>query len=122
MHRFIPGSRVPLLVATFVFLSALPRASGQSNPATSSQAKQDEPQLRLKVASNLVVVRVVVRDAQGKPVENLKKEDFKLFDRGKEQQISHFEEQRSGADSASKPAAAQAAAPVSLTLRSGSAP
>jgi VWFA-related protein len=36
------------------------------------------------------VVRVVVRDAQDKPVENLKKEDFKLFDRGKEQSIAQF--------------------------------
>ena len=45
----------------------------------------------LKVASNVVLVRVVVRDTQGKPVENLKKEDFKIFDRGKEQTITQFE-------------------------------
>ena len=32
----------------------------------------------LEVTSNLVVVR----DAQNNPVENLKKEDFKLFDPG----------------------------------------
>ena len=44
----------------------------------------------MKVTSNLVVVRVMVRDAQNKPVENLKKEDFKLFDRGKQQSISQF--------------------------------
>jgi hypothetical protein len=37
-----------------------------------------------------VVVRVVVRDAQNKPVENLKQEDFKLFDRGKQQSITQF--------------------------------
>jgi len=47
----------------------------------------------LKVESNLVVVRVVVRDAQGVPVKGLKKEDFKLFDRGKEQSIAQFEEE-----------------------------
>jgi VWFA-related protein len=36
-------------------------------------------------------VRVVVRDANGKPVAGLQKEDFKLLDRGKEQSISQFE-------------------------------
>ena len=45
----------------------------------------------LKVASNIVLVRVVVRDAQGNPVEGLRKEDFKIFDRGKEQTITQFE-------------------------------
>ena len=34
------------------------------------------PATRLKVTSNLVVVRVVVRDGQGKPVKGLRKEDF----------------------------------------------
>jgi VWFA-related protein len=38
-----------------------------------------------------VLVRVVVRDAEGKPVEGLRKEDFKVLDRGKEQSISQFE-------------------------------
>ncbi len=38
-----------------------------------------------------MVVRVVVRDAQGKPVKGLRKEDFRLFDSGKEQPIVQFE-------------------------------
>ena len=33
----------------------------------------------------------MVRDTQGKPLENLKKSDFKLFDRGREQSITQFE-------------------------------
>ena len=48
------------------------------------------PATRLKVTSNLVVVRVVVRDAKGKPVKDLRKEDFKLFDSGKEQPIAQL--------------------------------
>lgn len=51
---------------------------------------QDEAQFRLRVESNLVIVRVVVRDSQGRPVENLRKEDFRLLDDGKEQTISQF--------------------------------
>jgi hypothetical protein len=40
-----------------------------------------------KVRVNLVLVRVVVRDAQGKVVGNLKREDFQLFDSRKAQTI-----------------------------------
>lgn len=38
-----------------------------------------------------MVVRVVVRDSDGKPVDGLQKEDFKVLDQGKEQSISQFE-------------------------------
>jgi VWFA-related protein len=43
-----------------------------------------------KVRVNVVLVRVVVRDAQGKVVTNLKKEDFQLADNRKPQIISSF--------------------------------
>ncbi|MGP0017334.1 MAG: VWA domain-containing protein [Candidatus Sulfotelmatobacter sp.] len=65
-------------------------AFGLSAPRTWAQTAADQPPLKLRVESNLVVVRVVVRDAQGHPVENLRKEDFRLFDNGKEQAITQF--------------------------------
>lgn len=66
----------------------------QNQNGNSSQAgAQNQPPFQMQVTSNLVVVRVVVRDAQGKPVEGLKKEDFELFDRGKKQTITQFEEE-----------------------------
>jgi VWFA-related protein len=43
-----------------------------------------------KVRVNLVLVRVVVRDQHGQVVENLKKEDFLLFDNRKPQNITTF--------------------------------
>jgi VWFA-related protein len=43
-----------------------------------------------KVRVNLVLTRVVVRDALGNTVGNLRKEDFQLFDNGKPQAISAF--------------------------------
>ena len=43
-----------------------------------------------KVRVNLVLVRVVVRDDRGKVIEDLKKEDFLLFDNRKPQTISTF--------------------------------
>jgi VWFA-related protein len=39
---------------------------------------------------NLVPVRVIVRDAEGKAVGNLRREDFQLFEDGKAQIISNF--------------------------------
>ena len=52
-------------------------------------ATHDNP-ATFKVRVNVVLVRVVVRDAQGKVVPNLKKEDFQLFDSKKPQNISSF--------------------------------
>ncbi len=67
-------------------ISAFPQASGQANASST----ENQAPFQLKINSNLVVVRVVVRDAQNKPVENLTKEDFNLFDRGKKQSITQF--------------------------------
>jgi hypothetical protein len=58
---------------------------------TDNRQATSQAQTTLKVMSNLVLVRVVVHDAQGKHVEGLKKEDLRLFDQGKEQEIRVFE-------------------------------
>ncbi len=52
----------------------------------------------IRVQSDLVEVATVVRDSHEKPVGNLKKEDFLLFDNGKPQIISTFSIQRGAAD------------------------
>src|SRR5438309_7338028 len=61
------------------------QAAGQNEEVSS----HDTP-TTFKVRVNLVLVRVVVRDAQGKVVSNLKKEDFQLYDNRKLQTISSF--------------------------------
>ena len=43
-----------------------------------------------KLRVNLVQVHVIVRDSAGKPVENLRKEDFLVYDTGKLQAITTF--------------------------------
>ena len=70
---------------------ATPAAPAQT-PASSENAEvssHDTP-ATFKVRVNLVLVRVVVRDALGKVVGDLRKEDFQLFDSGKPQVISAF--------------------------------
>ena len=56
----------------------------------SSEVTTHDTNTAFRVPVNLVLVRVVVRDDRGKIVQNLKKEDFRLFDNRKPQTISHF--------------------------------
>jgi VWFA-related protein len=76
-----------VVVSTCGYLESVPLAA----QATSGE---DLPVL-LQAESNFVPVRVVVRNATGQPVPNLRKEDFRLFDRGKEQAIIQFSVERS---------------------------
>jgi len=75
------------LIAVTSLLSVLcqeVRAQQTTQPPT----QNSNPQIAVKV--NAVLVPVVVRDAQGRAVSNLKKEDFQLFDKRKLQVISGF--------------------------------
>jgi len=51
---------------------------------------QDQPQPTIRVTTRLVQVNVVVHDKKGEPVSDLKKEDFTILDKGKEQKIAVF--------------------------------
>jgi VWFA-related protein len=64
--------------------------TGQSAPTAGTSDAQSGAPFKLRVESNLVVVRVVVRDSQGLPLGNLQKENFRLFDNDQEQKIIQF--------------------------------
>jgi VWFA-related protein len=94
-------------------------------PAATREVVTRDSATTFKVRVNLVLVRVVVRDASGKVVENLKKEDFLLFDDRKPQTISAFSAEtptsrtipvvtvsdHPGSESADAPSSASAAVP-----------
>ena len=70
------------------------KSAAQPVPPASASASQEvvtrDSNTTFKVRVNLVLVRVVVRDEHGRIVDNLKKEDFQLFDNRKPQTISTF--------------------------------
>lgn len=76
------------LMAQQPLASVPPQSSGEvvtrDSPAT----------FRTKV--NLVLVPVVVRDARGRAIGTLQKDDFQLFDKGKPQFISKFSVEKAG--------------------------
>jgi len=72
-----------------------PQDSAKPAPSPAPPANDAETSIRdtpttFKVRVNLVLVHVVVRDSEGRPVPNLKKEDFLLTDNRKAQVISTF--------------------------------
>ena len=108
--RSLTRSVWPVLLGGTLFTFGLPIAEIQAQSAsaqapqapptdTSQNAPKPEPKntndeivshdspATFKVRVNLVLVRVVVRDSDGKVVANLKKEDFQLADDRKPQII-----------------------------------
>lgn len=78
---------------TLAVLVSLAARAQDSHPATATAeiaSHDNEPSFKLEVHRNLVVVRVVVRDAAGNPVGNLHQENFRLLDNGKPQTILNF--------------------------------
>ena len=72
-----------------------PGASTSAAPHTDSSDTTQEMNTRdsstpFSVRVNLVPIRVVVRDAHGQAVPDLHQEDFRVFEDGKLQLISHF--------------------------------
>lgn len=81
-------------------LNVVPASSGQTSPAP----QQDEEVVTVGTAE--VMLDAVVKDKRGRPVKNLKAEDFEVYEDGVRQQISSFRLV------AREPAAATAATPA----------
>lgn len=71
--------------------------------AQSPEVTSHDSQPTFTTRSNLVVVRVVVRDKKQQVNGTLQKEDFQLFDKGKPQEITKFSVEKSAARKADAP-------------------
>ena len=86
------------LATALLILISVSRVLPQTHSVPPSQNTADEKAdaslpdegLTIKVHANLVQLRVVVRDRDGKAVENLGKEDFQIYDQGKLQTVTAF--------------------------------
>src|SRR5580700_1179871 len=91
----LPAVRAQAPSPTSQAPQAPPADTSQNAPKPEAKNTNDEivahdSPATFKVRVNLVLVRVVVRDGNGKVVSNLKKEDFQLADNHKPQVISSF--------------------------------
>lgn len=80
------GGCLSLLVTAAVLLAAIP---GQSQDKKQPKSSDDDDVI--KVTSNLVSLDVIVRDKKGKPLTDLKPEDFTVSENGVPQKIEFFD-------------------------------
>jgi VWFA-related protein len=89
--------------------------------ALAASASAQAPPSTFKSKVNLVMVPVVVRDRDGRPVGNLTQDDFQLSDSGRKQVITKFSVEKAAPEDGQKPAGeakdAGVRAPESTTPR-----
>lgn len=78
----------PLLLLVSALLSTTVIQAQTPPPKTPPPQKQDDTTIRIE--TELVQIEVIVTDKAGKPVRDLKREDFELKEDGKPQDISYF--------------------------------
>ena len=79
------------------------------------RSHETPPPFQIHVERNLVTVRVIVRDPEGRPVGSLTRDDFRLLDDGKPQEISGFSVETGASHGAAAPASASQAKPENTT-------
>jgi VWFA-related protein len=79
-----------ILAVWLAILAASPDSAAQSRDTPEVRASDSALPFQIRVEANLVMVKVVVRDAKGRPVSGLRKQDFRLLDNGKAQEIAGF--------------------------------
>jgi len=84
------GKFLALNATALLLMNGSVSARGQE-PPPAVQQQPAQPQYRMHVTSELVLVNVVVRDKKGNLVRDLKKEDFSVAEDGKRQDISTFD-------------------------------
>jgi len=97
-----PTARVGLFVAALAACSLALLAAQAPNSSSPAPTQAASPSV-ISVQTNLVLVRVVVRDGHGNAVTGLSQTDFQLFDNGKPQTIAYFSTENAAAPPAPAP-------------------
>jgi VWFA-related protein len=105
----LPPSPFPLPLLSFILLLCL------STIAVISQNKGADDDAVIKVTSNLVGLDVIVKDKRGKPITDLKAEDFVISENGVRQNLAFFDSTLSNGNEIGRPATAGAPAAPRLS-------
>lgn len=82
----------PFLVVAALAAAAVTLGAQQQPPQP--QAQDDSQAFRFRSAVELINVTATVTDENGRFVPNLRQEDFRIFEDGEEQSITHFSSER----------------------------
>ena len=97
---FIAQVFLPLLLLIAVAIPCVPQDQNTENKSQRPRKvfpKEQEPEDVLRFDTDLVSVDVTAIDTEGRPVRNLRQEDFKIYSDGNQQPISFFQiEKRQG--------------------------
>ena len=94
---FIAQVFLPLLLLIAVAIPCVPQDQNTQQRPRKVFPKEQEPEDVLRFDTDLVSVDVTAIDAEGRPVRNLRQEDFKVYSDNAEQPISFFQiEKRQG--------------------------
>jgi len=94
--------------------------AGQATDDKEVATEEVQAPFELQVQRNVVLVRAIVRDSNGRPISGLRKEDFRVFDNGKQQEIDQFEVESSGGSATIPPPPLGPAAAESGSKRASS--
>src|SRR5687767_2415886 len=99
--KWLSQAGAVVLAVLFLCALSLPNPGQTPGPTTQRPRKvfpdEQEPADVLRFDTDLVTVDVTATDAEGRPVRNLRQQDFKLFSDGAEHPISFFHiERRNG--------------------------
>jgi VWFA-related protein len=116
-HRITAGLSALLAAAALpTVFWAVRSGTAQSTDVPEVASHDTQPNFALRVQHSEVMVRVVVRDAKGRPVTNLQQDDFRVLDNKKPQAITHFALETAGGNRGANPTAPsnEAAAGISV--------
>ena len=90
MTRFGEGGNM----RRFTILAAIVAGLLTTVDAQQQDPRQDQPSFRFRSAVELINVTATVTDSRGRFVPGLRKEDFRVFEDGQEQTVTHFSNDR----------------------------
>ena len=93
--RSVSLPRQPGFWVLLIALAGLPAKAAQISPAANPQQPQAQeqpfdPRAEIRSTVELVVVPVTVKDSRGSLVDDVRKDEFRIFEDGVEQQMSLF--------------------------------